>query len=154
MLFRSGLSTAPGASLEETLRIGRKVSAEFLKIPQIATVEQQVGRAEQGEDTWGPEKSEFHIELKPDLPGEEQAAAGDAIRAVLKATPGIQYEVLTFLGDRIGESLGGETAPVVINLFGDDLNQLDAKAREVATALGGVPGAEDVQVAEIGRAHV
>ena len=142
-----GLSTAPGASLEETLRIGRKVSAEFLKIPQIATVEQQVGRAEQGEDTWGPEKSEFHIELKPDLPGEEQAAAGDAIRAVLKATPGIQYEVLTFLGDRIGESLGGETAPVVINLFGDDLNQLDAKAREVATALGGVPGAEDVQVA-------
>jgi CzcA family heavy metal efflux pump len=145
--FVVGLSTAPGASLQETLRIGSRVSAELLRIPQIATVEQQVGRAEQGEDTWGPEKSEFHLELKPDLPGTEQAAAEDAIRAVLKAIPGIQYEVLTFLGDRIGESLGGETAPVVINLFGDDLNQLDAKAREVADALGTVKGAEDVQVA-------
>jgi CzcA family heavy metal efflux pump len=150
--FREGhfvvaLSTAPGASLQETLRIGSRVSAEFLKIPQIATVEQQVGRAEQGEDTWGPEASEFHIELKPNLPGSEQAGAEDAIRAVLKATPGIQYEVLTFLGDRIGESLGGETAPVVLNLFGDDLNQLDAKAREIADALGTVKGAEDVQVA-------
>ncbi len=150
--FREGhfvvaLSTAPGASLQETLRIGSRVSAEFLKIPQIATVEQQVGRAEQGEDTWGPEKSEFHIELKPHLPGVEQAAAEAAIRKVLKATPGIQYEVLTFLGDRIGESLGGETAPVVLNLFGDDLNLLDGKAREIADALGTVKGAEDVQVA-------
>jgi CzcA family heavy metal efflux pump len=145
--FVVGLSTAPGASLQETIRIGSRVSAELLKIAQIATVEQQVGRAERGEDTWGPEASEFHIELKPGLPGAEQAEAEDAIRAVLKAIPGIQYEVLTFLGDRIGESLGGETAPVVLNLFGDDLNQLDAKAREIADALGTVKGAEDVQVA-------
>ena len=52
----------------------------------------------------------------------------DEIRDILKKFPGIQFEVLTFLGDRIGETLTGETAPVVVNIFGDDLDVLDAKA--------------------------
>src|SRR5262249_35875105 len=57
-----------------------------------------------------------------------------------------QSEVLTFLGDRISETITGEVAPVVVNLFGDDLDLLDAKAREVARVLAAVPGAEDVVV--------
>ncbi len=143
--FVLGVSTAPGSSLTETLRIGRQISAELLKIDQIATVEQQVGRAEQGEDTWPPNRSEFHVELKPDLPGRVQAQVEDEIRDVLKDVPGIQFEVLTFLGDRIGETIGGETAPIVVNLFGEDLDALDAKANDVKQALSDLK-AEDVQV--------
>src|SRR5438046_3212546 len=59
----------------------------------------------------------------------------EEIRATLKKFPGIQFEVLTFLGDRIGETITGETAPVVVNVFGDDLELLDAKAREIAGLL-------------------
>jgi CzcA family heavy metal efflux pump len=143
--FVLGMSTAPGAALGETLRIGRYISAELLKNPNIATVEQQVGRAEQGEDAWPPHRSEFHVELKPDLPGKVQAQVEEEIRDLLKNVPGIQYEVLTFLGDRIGETIGGETAPVVVNLFGEDLDALDAKAAEVSKALSDLK-AEDVQV--------
>ncbi|MES1166737.1 MAG: efflux RND transporter permease subunit, partial [Pseudomonadota bacterium] len=143
--FVIGLSTAPGASLAETMRIGKYVSAELLKIPEIDTTEQQIGRAEQGEDTWGPERSELHVELKPDLPGRVQAAVEEQIRDVLKNVPGIQFEVLTFLGDRIGETITGETAPVVVNLFGDNLDALDAKAAEVKQVLADLH-AEDVQV--------
>ena len=69
----------------------------------------------------------------------------DEIRGLLKKFPGIQFEVLTFLGDRIGETITGETAPVVVNIFGDDLDVLDAKAREVAGVLRGVPGSADVK---------
>ena len=54
--------------------------------------------------------------------------------------------MLTFLGDRISETLTGETAPVVVNIFGEDLDVLDAKAREVVKVLEAVPGAADVQV--------
>ncbi len=68
------------------------------------------------------------------------------IRQILSQFPGVQYQVLTFLGDRIGETITGETAPVVINLFGDDLDVLDAKAREVARVLKEVPGAAEVQM--------
>jgi len=54
--------------------------------------------------------------------------------------------VLTFLGDRIGETLTGEAAPVVVNIFGEDLDLLDVKAREVANVLKGVRGSADVLV--------
>ena len=144
--FVLGVSTTAGSSLAETLRIGRHISEALLANPNIATVEQQVGRAEQGEDTWGPHKSEFHVELKPGLPGRVQAQVEDQIHAILDDTPGISREVVTFLGDRINETLTGEKAPVVINLFGDNLDMLDAKADEIKTVLAAVPGAGDAAV--------
>jgi CzcA family heavy metal efflux pump len=146
--FREGhlvlqVSAVPGTSLEELQRIGIGISRALLALPGIATVEQQLGRAERGEDTWGPHRSEFHVELKADSVG-RQAGQADAIRSVLAGFPGVQSEVLTFLGDRIGETLTGEQAPVVVNLFGDDLDALDATARQVAQVLSTIPGAADV----------
>ena len=127
------------------VRIGGNVSAALLAQPSIATVEQQVGRAELGEDAWGPQRSEFHVELEP-VSAREQEAAEQGIRATLEGVPGIQSEVVTFLGDRISETIAGETAPVVVSIFGDDLDLLDAKAQEVASVLRTVAGAKDVQV--------
>jgi len=148
--FREGhfvlqVSTAPGTSLPEMLRLGRELATALLKNKNIATVEQQIGRAEQGEDPWGPHRSEFHVELKP-IPPEEEETMAEEIRKILGSFPGIQFEVLTFLGDRIGETLTGETAPVVVNIFGDDLDVLDTKAQEVAHVLESVEGSRDVLV--------
>jgi CzcA family heavy metal efflux pump len=148
--FREGhfilqVATTPGTSLEEMKRLGAAISGELLALPAVATVEQQIGRAEQGEDTWGPHRSEFHVELHP-LDAKAQQHAEDEIRAVLADFPGISSEVLTFLGDRIRETITGEAAPVVVSLFGDDLDVLDDKARRVASVLSSVPGAADVVV--------
>ncbi len=143
--FVVGITMAPGTSLPEMKRLGTQISAELLKIPQIQSLEEQIGRAEGGEDTWGSHRGEMHIELKPTA-GEDQEKVQDAIRETLKKFPGVESEVLTFLGDRIGETISGETAQVVVNIFGDDLDVLDEKANEVAAALNKVPGAADVQV--------
>ena len=144
--FVVGITMAPGTSLTEMKRLGMQISAELLQsIPQIKSVEEQIGRAEGGEDTWGTHRGEMHIELKPTA-GEDQEKVQDAIRDTLAKFPGLQTEVMTFLGDRIGETISGETAQVVVNIFGDDLDVLDAKANEVAAALNKVPGAVDVQV--------
>ena len=148
--FREGhlvlqIFATPGTSLPEMIRIGGRISEALLKHPKVDTVEQQVGRAELGEDPWGPHRSEFHVDLKP-MPGKEEAKIADEVRDILKQFPGITFEVLTFLGDRIGETLTGETAPVVVNIFGDNLDVLDAKAREVAKVLETVHGNADVKV--------
>ncbi len=149
--FREGhfvltVSAAPGTSLPEMLRIGKHIAARLLQDKHIATVEQQIGRAEQGEDPYGPNRSEFHVELQPGLSGDTQEQVGEEIRAVLAKVPGIQFEVMTFLGDRIGESISGETSPVVVNVFGEDLDALDRAARDVARVLATVRGAADVQL--------
>lgn len=151
--FVAQVSAVPGTSLPEMMRIGRAISADLMENvqlhgkPVIDTVELQVGRAELGEDPWGSHRSEYHIELLPDIPGEEQAEVQKQIREHLEAHPGVTSEVLTFLGDRISESISGETAAVVVNLFGDDLDQLDEQATAVAGLMGKVHGAADVHVA-------
>ena len=148
--FREGhlvlhVSEAPGASLGELLRVGRSISQGLLAIPGVATVSQQVGRTEQSEDTWGPNRSELNVEFKRGT-GVDETKVEDEVHSVLAGYPGLQFEVLTFLGERISETLTGETAPVVVNLFGPDLDVLDAKAEEIAAVLRSVRGASDVRV--------
>ncbi len=146
------LTAAPGTALGPMQDLGRGLSRAILRIPSVRTVEQQIGRAEQGEDTWSPNRAELHVELAADADDEATAAR---VRELLAATPGVASEVLTFLGDRISESISGETAAVVVNVFGDDLAVLDAKADEVATVLRATPGAVDVRVAAAATApHV
>jgi CzcA family heavy metal efflux pump len=137
-------ASTPGASLEEMMAMGERVSKEVLALPYIATVEQQIGRAALGEDTWGPHQSEFHIELKPDA-NVGQDDAEEALRDILSHYPGLQSEVVTFLGDRISESLTGETADIVVKVFGDQLDTLDAAGRRIQGALRGTPGIADLQ---------
>lgn len=136
---------APGTSLPEMARLGARISTELLANPHIDTVSQQIGRAELGEDAWAPNRCEFHVELKPTR-GREQQKMTDELREILEKFPGIEFEVLTFLGDRISETITGETEPVVVNITGDDLDLLDEKAREVAAVLRTIPGNADVKI--------
>jgi Cu/Ag efflux pump CusA len=126
------------------LGIGRRISAEVLALPYVQSIEQQVGRAELGEDTWGPHRSEFHVELKPES-SIDQGAAQEQLRSILEHYPGVQSEVVTFLGDRISESLSGETAQVAVKIFGDDLDILDATGDKVVAALAKIKGVVDLQ---------
>jgi CzcA family heavy metal efflux pump len=137
-------SSITGTSLEQMLELGKRVSAEVLALPYVQTIEQQIGRAELSEDTWGPHRSEFHVELKPDAKVDQEAAQ-EQLRGILERYPGIQSEVVTFLGDRISESLSGETAQVAVKVFGDDLDVLDATGAKIAAALGRVKGVVDLQ---------
>jgi CzcA family heavy metal efflux pump len=137
-------SSVTGTSLDEMLNVGQRISKEVLALPYVQSIEQQIGRAELSEDTWGPHRSEFHVELKPDATI-NQSVAQDQLREILKQYPGIQSEVVTFLGDRISESLSGETAQVAIKIFGDNLDTLDKTADKVTAALGKVKGIVDLQ---------
>ena len=149
--FREGhfvlqIQAIPGTSLPEMLRIGGQITKLLLAKPEIATAEMQVGRAEQGEDTWEPNRCEFHVELKENIPGKVQAKLMDDLRDMLDGFPGIQGEVVTFLGDRISETITGESAPVVVNVYGDDLDMIDDKARDVVRVLQSIPGGKNAQV--------
>ncbi len=53
---------------------------------------------------------------------------------------------MTFLGDRISESLSGETAQVVVNLLGPDLDALEASAGKVIDAIDDIEGLTDLRM--------
>jgi Cu/Ag efflux pump CusA len=50
-----------------------------------------------------------------------------------------RYQVNTFLKERIGETLTGFTASVVIDVFSPDLDVLAAKGRQIAAILKEIP---------------
>lgn len=137
-------SRLPGTSLAEMQRTGAQISKRLLQLPFVASVEQQTGRAEQGEDTWGTHRSEFHVELRAEA-GIDQDEAQDRLHALLAEFPGIQFEVLTFLGDRLSETLSGETAQVIVNVVGPDLARLEQAAQRIAAIAARIPGAIDVR---------
>ena len=139
------MSAVPGTSLEESLRLGRRVTAALVKIPYVRSVAQRVGRAEKADDILGTQDSEFEVDLKP-LRGEQSDLAQSEIRRTLVQFPGVNFAVNTFLSERVEETLSGYTAPLVVNIFGDNLDVLDAKAQQVARTLARVRGAADVLV--------
>ncbi len=141
--FVAQISMVPGTSLQEMTRIGSLLSEELLADSRIQSVEMQAGRSEQGVDTWGPERAELHIELKPNSNLDESIVQND-IREIISQYPGIQSEVLTFLGDRIGETISGETAQIVLSLYGDDLNLLEKNAGQIVTEISQIKGTTDV----------
>jgi Cu/Ag efflux pump CusA len=144
--FVLSVTGPPGTSLAVMKDYGAKISKELLAIDGVADLEQQLGRSQGGEDPFGTEQSELHVELKPGLSGAKQDAIQKRIHEILDSYPGLKTEVLTFLGDRIGESLSGETAALVVGIYGADLDTLDKVADQVADVMKAVPGAVDVQV--------
>jgi len=135
----------PGTSLRETIRVGKRVTAELVKNPDVRTVAQQAGRAELGDDTWGVHYSEFHVDLNKNEQKSPQRVQQEIREAVAKF-PGLSISINPFLAERMQEIISGTTAEVVVSIYGDDLDELDRKAREISASLSTVPGAADVQI--------
>ncbi|HUF21031.1 MAG TPA: efflux RND transporter permease subunit [Burkholderiales bacterium] len=144
------MAAVPGTSESESLRIGQRVSKAIGEIEGVQSVAQWVGRARNGADTFGTHYSEFEVEIGP-LAGREQIRILREIRETLSGSrgvtfPGVVFAVNTFLTERIEETITGYAAPLVVNIYGADLDELDRDALAVAAVLTGVPGAEDVQL--------
>ncbi|MFT5396929.1 MAG: CzcA family heavy metal efflux pump [Gammaproteobacteria bacterium] len=139
-------SSISGTSLQESIRSGNQVSKLFMDIPGVVSVSLWSGRAERGADTFGSHYSEFEVDLDTSLSGSEQQQVLDSIRDTLNNFPGLRYEAHNFLSERIHETISGYTTPIVVNIYGNDLDALDKKATEVAAVMKTIEGASSVQV--------
>ncbi len=140
------LNLLPGTSLDESLRVGRRVAGRILTVPEVETVSQQAGQAGEADDTHGTHQSELQVDLRP-LEGESTGDVAAKIRAKLAGFPGCTFAIKTPLQERMGEVLSGDTSDVSVKIFGDRLGVLDEKAGEVAALLAGMKGARDVRMA-------
>ena len=148
MIHTSGL---PGTSLEETIRAGTRLTRQVMQVEGVRSMSQWAGRAERGADTYGSHYAEYEVELEP-LSGPEQQAVFDEIRGILDRTPGLASELNTFLIERVDETVSGYAAPLVVRIFGPNLEELDAAGARVARLLAKVPGLAQVRVrAALGR---
>lgn len=140
VLFMAG---KPDSSLPESMRVGRHVAERLLEIPGVISVAQQTGRADLSEDTWGPNVSEIWIVI--DDSTDYETVLHD-MRQRLAAVPGHQFQIKQFLRERIDEVLTGTTADIVLRVVGPELSVLRSHAVELAEAISGLDGVEDLRV--------
>ncbi|MGC2810107.1 MAG: efflux RND transporter permease subunit, partial [Bradyrhizobium sp.] len=112
------MSAVPGTSIDESLRIGARITDALRQLHEVRSVAQRVGRAEESEDTWGPHYSEFEVDLKPSLSGDDAEKAQGTIRRTFAGFVGVNAAIMTFLTERIEETFSGYTAAVAVNVFG------------------------------------
>jgi len=139
------MSAAPGTSIAESERLGKLVTDALTDLQAVRSISQRVGRAESADDTWGTNYSEIEVDLKPGLSGAQLARADREIRKSLDDFPGLNFSLKPFLTERVEETVSGYTAAVAVNVYGNDLDELDATTAKVAAVMNDVRGARDVR---------
>lgn len=133
----------PGTSLDAMTRITIRASRELRSIPGVRNFGAHIGRAEVADEVVGPNFTELWISIEPDAP---YAATVQKIQDVVDGYPGLYRDVLTYLRERIKEVLTGASASIVVRVFGEDLEVLREKAKEISGVIGGIPGVADLKV--------
>ncbi|MCI4677400.1 efflux RND transporter permease subunit [Rhodoblastus acidophilus] len=139
------MTATPGTSLGESMRMGARVTAALEKLPIVGVISQRAGRAELTADTHGVHQSEFEVVLRKTTGAGAETAKPEILKA-LSDFPGVAISVNTFLTERIDETFSGYAAPFAVNVFGEDLDAIDATARKVFDILRQVPGAASVEI--------
>ncbi len=137
----------PETSLEESVRIGKKIEAIFQSFPEVVSVCRTTGMAEETEHIHPVNHSHYLIQLRP-LEERQRGYAEltQAMREELDKIPGIVYIFEQPIANKLAEMLTGVEGQISVKLFGPDLEVLNAKIREIYDAIRRVPGIADVQI--------
>jgi cobalt-zinc-cadmium resistance protein CzcA len=144
---------APSVALSETKRMTLLMERRVLRLPEVAEVVTRVGRGEVGAHSAPVNVIHSNVILKPqdEWPdaSKTQPEIENDIRAALEDFPGLMANITQPIQLTVDELVGGVKAELAIKLFGEDIQTLKAKADEIAAVVGEVPGAADVQAAQV-----
>jgi Cu/Ag efflux pump CusA len=137
---------APGTSHPEMVRITDRVAAELRRLPGVAGVGANVGRALTSDEIAPVGSGELWLSLDPGADYDDTTAA---VREVVAGYPGMEQEVLTYSAERQeAYGIGSRTADeVVVRIYGQEYDTLAAEAARVRERLDQIDGTADVTVA-------
>jgi len=134
----------PGISLAESNKIGNRVEAELLSIPEIQTTTRRTGRAELDEHAQGVNAAEIDAPFV--LKDRTRAEFMEEVRAKLANVSGANITIGQPIGHRIDHMLSGTRANIAIKIFGADLAKLFSLSNEIKTAISAIDGLVDLSV--------
>lgn len=135
--------TKPGTSHPEMVRISTRACQELRSIPGVRNCGSHIGQALLMDEVYGVYFGENWISVDPAVDYDETLAK---VQATVDGYPGLYRDVQTYLKERIREVLTGSSHPIVVRIFGRDLDVLRAKAAEVEEELSEIPGLAELHV--------
>jgi CzcA family heavy metal efflux pump len=135
--------TKPGTSLPEERRATAKAQRELASIPGVGHVGTHIGQAFLADEVAGVNFGENWIAIDPSA---DYAKTRAAIEETVAGYPGMFHDVQTYLNERIDEVLAGASEPVVVRIFGSNLDLIHRKADEVRDTIAKIDGVSDAYV--------
>ena len=112
----------------------------------------RIGTAEIATDPMGIELTDMFITLKPREQWKQahtQAELTELIEKHLRDMPGQRLAFLQPIEMRMNEMVTGSRGDLAVKLYGDDLDLLAAKGKEIEAILSRIPGSADVRSEQI-----
>ncbi|QDT08692.1 efflux RND transporter permease subunit [Planctomycetes bacterium K23_9] len=139
----------PSASLEGAEQMAKLVETELIAFPEIKTVFTKTGRPEIANDVMGVHQSDIWVMLNPPstwpAPKTRDELISEMEAVLTDKVPGVAFGFTQPIEMRVDELVAGVKADVAILVFGEDLDVLARKAKEIERVLRDIPGAADVK---------
>ncbi len=139
----------PGVALSESIATDRRLQNALLEVPEVEHVVSKTGAPDLANDPMGIEQTDVYIQLKPLDQWREGYVKADVAAAVTEAletnVPELSIGLSQPIEMRTNELVAGVKSDIAIEIYGDDLHQLQRLARTVAAVVREVPGAVDVR---------
>ena len=133
-------------SIELSLQAEKKLKAEF---PEVKHVVAKIGTAGVPTDPMSVEDADVMIVMKPFKEWTSASSRAEMVEKMKLALEGIEGAEFNFsqpIQLRFNELMTGAKADIAIKLYGEDMEELYAKAKEAAKHIEKVHGAADVIV--------
>ncbi|PLX11383.1 MAG: CusA/CzcA family heavy metal efflux RND transporter, partial [Marinilabiliales bacterium] len=140
-----------GTSLSKTVEMTTKMENILInnfpdEVDQIVC---RIGAAEVPTDPMSMEEIDMIIKLRPrdnwTRANSKEDLAGE-FKDALSIIPGVEYEFTQPIEMRFNELITGVRSDIAVKIFGEDLDYINQKAREIKKLIEDVPGASDVVV--------
>ncbi len=134
--------TPVGTSLDESDRLLSQVDKILQSTPEISTFSRRTG-TELGFAITESNRGDYAVMLKPDRKRPIADVISDIRARVLNEVPGLEVEFIQVLQDLISD-LAGNANPIEVKVFGENKDDVEKVAEDVAGRLGKVHGLADV----------
>jgi HAE1 family hydrophobic/amphiphilic exporter-1 len=138
--FAFQLQLPEGTTLEATDETVDRLEAMLVSDPAFASVFSMVGSlpsAASGRRTLGENLAQINFRLKGDVDSDGEAAAVQHVRAAIARFPRAEAEL-------VRPAVLSVSPPIAVQVFSDDLDELDSAAEQVRRALEALPEVRDV----------
>jgi cobalt-zinc-cadmium resistance protein CzcA len=139
-----------GVALNKASDMASDLRRAVLKYPEVSYVVTQTGRNDDGSDPWTMSHIETPVGLKPydTWPtGESKKQFVDRFAAGLaKDLPGYSIGISQPIIDGVNDMIGGAHSPLVIKVFGDDLDQLRGIGQQIVDVLYTIQGTSSASI--------
>ncbi len=130
--YTISITTKPWSSLDYTIGIAKDFSEKLMKIEWIRRAGAILGRADADAHAQGSNNAEIEVALLPEVTTEDKDRIYKEINTIIA-----EYKKIAVIGigqpitHRVEEIISGIRAPLVIKIFGPDLDELERIGKEI-----------------------